>query len=69
MSRAKLISGHALRVYLYELITNSGLDKAEACVEIRRASGCSLRRSVIHYDQMAADLDQGCVFSPVETAD
>jgi ribosomal protein S27AE len=53
MTKAKRISGDALRVFIYELIIR-GMGKAEACMEIRKASGCSLKESVNHYDRMAA---------------
>jgi len=53
MAKTKRISGHSLRLFIYELITG-GSGKAEACVEIRKASGCSLKESVSHYDLMAA---------------
>jgi len=58
MAKVKRISGHALRVFIYELITG-GTSKVEACMEIRKASGCSLKESVNHYDKMAAAVAQG----------
>lgn len=58
MAKVKRISGHALKIFIYELITD-GLGKAEACRSIRRVSGCSLKESVSHYDGMAAAVAQG----------